>query len=124
MGEDRIEMLERVMDLLDEARGFAAMSPGGRDNITEVYEMLPDLMEKTYRSGFVDGETHNAEGPEVQILRGALKMIIKEDDTGEMEFELRENGPSQAVGRGKGKFAKIALLAIASASQPSGIYHS
>lgn len=50
----------------------------------------------------------------LQILRGALKMIIEEDDTGEMQFELRENGPSQAIGRGKGKFAKIASVALSS----------
>ncbi len=50
----------------------------------------------------------------VQILRGALKMIIEEDDTGEMQFELKESGPSQALGRGKGKFAKIASVAISS----------
>lgn len=55
----------------------------------------------------------------VQILRGALKMIIEEDDTGPMQFELRENGPSQAIGRGKGKFAKIASLAIASSKLTS-----
>ena len=61
MTKNRIEMLEYVMAVLDEARGFAAMSPGGRDNITEAYDMLPDLMEQTYRQGFEDGEKHNAE---------------------------------------------------------------
>lgn len=61
MSKDRIEMLEYVMAVLDEARGFAAMSPGGRDNISEAYDMLPELMELTYRAGFSDDENHNSE---------------------------------------------------------------
>lgn len=61
MAKDRIEMLEHIMAVLDEAKGFAAMSPAGRDNITEAYDMLPDLMEQTYRAGFSDGENHAAE---------------------------------------------------------------
>lgn len=61
MPKDRVEMLEYVMAVLDEARGFAAMSTGGRDNITEAYEMLPELMEQTYRAGFADGEQHSSE---------------------------------------------------------------
>lgn len=61
MSRHHIDRLEAVLALLDEARGFAAMSPQGRDNIIEVSDMLPDLIEQAYRSGFADGEQHAQE---------------------------------------------------------------
>lgn len=48
-------------------------------------------------------------------LLEALREIIRKDDTGPMAFELRENGPSQAIGGSEGKFAAIARAAIAKA---------
>jgi hypothetical protein len=64
-----MERLEELLALLDEARGFAAMSPQGRDNIVDVWEKLPDLIEQAYRTGFDDGERHAAENHDYQ--RGA-----------------------------------------------------
>ncbi len=66
---DHLDKMERALALLDEARGFAAMSPQGRDNIVEVWEMLPDLIEQAYRTGFEDGEKHAVENHDYQ--RGA-----------------------------------------------------
>jgi hypothetical protein len=60
MSENHMDRLNEALWLLDEARGFAAMSPGGRDNIDEVAGMLPGLIEQAYRSGFVDGEKHSS----------------------------------------------------------------
>jgi hypothetical protein len=68
---NHMDRLETALSLLDEARGFAAMSPQGRDNIVEVWEMLPDLIEKTYRSGFVDGEQHTSEQAEIEHKRNS-----------------------------------------------------
>jgi hypothetical protein len=45
-------------------------------------------------------------------LREALKEIIRKDDTGPIVFELREDGPSQAIGRSEGIFAAIARAAL------------
>ncbi len=45
-------------------------------------------------------------------LREALKAIIREDDTGPMAYELREDGPSQAIGGTEGRFAAIARAAL------------
>lgn len=45
-------------------------------------------------------------------LREALKEIIRKDDTGPMVYELRENGPSQAIGGSEGIFAAIARAAL------------
>lgn len=57
--EHHIDRLDAALALLDEASGFAAMSPQGRENIVEVSDMLPDLIEQAYRSGFLDGERHS-----------------------------------------------------------------
>lgn len=51
-----VEKLEQVMALLDEAAGFAALSPGGLDNISQVYEMIPEIVDEAYRRGVSDGE--------------------------------------------------------------------
>lgn len=45
-------------------------------------------------------------------LREALKAIIREDDTGPMAYELREDGPSRAIGGTEGRFAAIARAAL------------
>lgn len=45
-------------------------------------------------------------------LREALKAIIREDDTGPIAYELREDGPSRAIGGTEGRFAAIARAAL------------
>jgi len=65
----RASDLADIIALLDEARGFAAMSPGGRDNITFAIDRLEDAEEVTYRKGFVDGEQHSAEYDSVTLDR-------------------------------------------------------
>lgn len=65
------DKLEGAIHLLNEARGFAAMSPGGRDNIVEVAEMLPEIVELAYRAGFEDGEKHTAEHAETERKRNS-----------------------------------------------------
>lgn len=49
---------------------------------------------------------------EIERLRSALQNIIREDDTGPMTFEIRANGPAQAIGGSEGKFAAIARAAL------------
>lgn len=61
MSKHHIDRLDEAISLLDEARGFAAMSPAGRDNIIDVADMLPGIVEQAYRSGFIDGESAEAE---------------------------------------------------------------
>lgn len=46
---------------LEEAHGFAAMSPRGRDNIECAIASLEEASKTTYQYGFVDGEKHAAE---------------------------------------------------------------
>lgn len=53
---------------------------------------------------------------EIEKLREALREIIRKDDTGPMAYELRESGPSIALGGTEGIFAGIARNAIARAS--------
>ena len=123
---EHIEKMNDAIALLDEARGFAAMSPGGRENIAIVSDLLPEIAELAYRSGFVDGEKHASENtdmaarlaadPAMAILLEALRQIIRQDDTGPMVYEVRENGPSQAIGGSEGKFAAIARVAITNAA--------
>lgn len=51
----KVDLQDIIADL-EEAKGFAAMSPAGRDNITSALDSLEDAAEETYRKGFVDGE--------------------------------------------------------------------
>lgn len=48
----------------------------------------------------------------LEKLREALEKIIAADDTGPTVYELRENGPSQAIGGSEGRFAAIARAAL------------
>lgn len=73
-GSGTVHHIDRLADaihLLDEASGFAAVSPAGRDNIEQVSDMLPEIVEQAYRVGFVDGEKHATEcyGFELQPAR-------------------------------------------------------
>jgi hypothetical protein len=49
---------------------------------------------------------------ENERLRDALRKIIRQDDTGPMVYKPSRNGPSQAIGGSKGKFAAIARTAL------------
>lgn len=53
--------LNDIIALLEEAQGFAAMSPAGRANIAAAISMLEDAAEESYRNGFSDGEKHFAD---------------------------------------------------------------
>ena len=73
-GSGTVHHIDRLADaihLLDEASGFAAVSPAGRDNIEQVSDMFPEIVEQAYRVGFVDGEKHATEcyGFELQPAR-------------------------------------------------------
>ncbi|WP_421591088.1 hypothetical protein [Shinella sp. M27] len=46
---------------LEEAHGFAALSPGGRENIEYAIANLEEAWKTTYQNGFVDGEKHAGE---------------------------------------------------------------
>ncbi len=57
--QTKVDLQDIIADL-EEAKGFAAMSPAGRDNIASALDGLHDAAEETYRKGFVDGELHAA----------------------------------------------------------------
>ncbi len=61
---------------------------------------------------YVHVEIVAAKDAEIERLRSALQNIIREDDTGPMTFEIRANGPAQAIGGSEGKFASIARAAL------------
>lgn len=56
----QIDLQDIIADL-EEALGFAAMSPQGRENIASAISSLEEAAEVTYRKGFVDGEQNRAE---------------------------------------------------------------
>lgn len=66
-------VLDTAVDLggiiadLEEAHGFAAMSPGGRENIEYAIAKLEDAARTTYQNGFVDGEKHAGENVSITL---------------------------------------------------------
>jgi hypothetical protein len=69
MTDSKVDLQDIIHDL-EEAQGFAAMSPVGRDNIASAISGLEDAAETTYRNGFVDGEKHASENASVHAAFG------------------------------------------------------
>lgn len=78
-----VGIIDDILQDLDEALGFAAMSPAGRENIKFALDNLPDRFEQKYRDGFVDGEKHAHECIDIQGRRSEqrieeLQQVLKE----------------------------------------------
>lgn len=77
MEDSNIDLQNIIFDL-EEAQGFAAMSPRGRENIASAISGLEEAAEATYRKGFVDGEQHTAEYASLvfdQMLEEAIRRM-------------------------------------------------
>lgn len=77
MADRNIDLQSVIFDL-EEAQGFAAMSPRGRENIAAAISGLEEAAEATYRKGFADGEQHASEYDSMvfdQMLEEAIRRM-------------------------------------------------
>jgi hypothetical protein len=109
--EDQVNVLRAMVEHMKPHRiqwdyiSIALEKDENRDVRDQLSVILPDLA---------------AKDAEVARLREALEKIIQSDDTGPMVYEIRENGPAQAIGGSYGVFASIAIAALTQPDAKSG----